>query len=226
LAAPHTPIIVMTGIDDDSLAIQVCEHGAQAYLIKGNDEPAAISRAIRCAMARKRFEALLAEQAYFDSLTGLANRGLFKDRLTQALARAARTDKRVGLIFIDLDNFKTVNDSFGHNVGDEVLRVVADTLRHAVRQSDTVSRLGGDEFTVLVEPLQELTDADVVAQKLLSAVQAITDLPLPGVKLTASIGIAVFPDQARSADSLIESADCAMFSAKRSGGNRLQGCTL
>ena len=222
LAAPRTPILVMTGLDDDSLAIQVCEHGAQAYLIKGKNDPAALSRAIRCAIARKRFEAVLAGQAYFDSLTGLANRGLFRDRLTQALARAARTDKRVGVLFIDLDNFKTINDSFGHKIGDDVLRVVAEALRSAVRQTDTVARVGGDEFTVLVEPLDELADADLVAQKLLSAAQTTVTLQGAEVHLTASIGAAVFPDHGTTIDSLIESADSAMFFAKRRGGNRLR----
>ena len=221
LAAPRTPILVMTEFDDDSLAIEVSEHGAQAYLIKGQNEPLAISRAIRCAMARKRFQAVLAEQAYFDSLTGLANRGLFKDRLRQALARAARTDKRVGVLFIDLDNFKTINDSFGHKTGDDVLRAVADALRTAVRQTDTVARLGGDEFTVLVEPLDEVADADRIAQKLLSAVQGIT-LPAAKLYVTASIGIAMFPDHGTSLDSLIESADSAMFFSKRCGGNMLR----
>jgi diguanylate cyclase (GGDEF)-like protein len=222
LAAPRTPILVMTGLDDDSLAIQVCEHGAQAYLIKGKNDPAALSRAIRCAIARKCFEAVLAEQAYFDSLTGLANRGLFRDRLTQALARAARTDKRVGVLFIDLDKFKTINDSFGHKIGDDVLRVVAEALCSAVRQTDTVARVGGDEFTVLVEPLDELADADLVAQKLLSATQTTVTLQGAEVHLTASIGVAVFPDHGTNMESLIESADSAMFFAKRHGGNRLR----
>jgi diguanylate cyclase (GGDEF)-like protein len=222
LAVPRTPILVITGLDDDSLAIQVCEHGAQAYLIKGNNQPVALSRAIRCAMARKRFEALLAQQAYFDSLTGLANRGLFHDRLKQALARATRADKRIAVVFIDLDNFKAVNDNFGHNVGDEVLRAIADALRAAVRQTDTVARLGGDEFTVLVEPLNDLTDAETVAQKILSAVHASIKLAGAPVRLTASIGVVLFPDHARNADSLVESADKAMFFAKKRGGNRIQ----
>jgi diguanylate cyclase (GGDEF)-like protein len=222
LAVPRTPILVVTGFDDDSLAIRVCEHGAQAYLIKGNNDPAALSRAIRCAMARKRFEGLLAQQAYFDSLTGLANRGLFHDRLRQALARATRADKRIAVVFIDLDNFKAVNDNFGHKVGDEVLRSIAEALRAAVRQTDTVARLGGDEFTVLVEPLNDSTDAETVAQKILSAVHASIKPPVAQVRLTASIGVVLFPDHAGSADALVESADRAMFSAKKRGGNRIQ----
>jgi diguanylate cyclase (GGDEF)-like protein len=221
-AVPRTPILVITGLDDDSLAIQVSEHGAQAFIIKGSNQPLVLSRAIRCAMARKRFEAFLAEQAYFDSLTGLANRGLFHDRLKQALARATRTDKRIAVVFVDLDNFKAVNDNFGHKVGDEVLRAIADSVRGAVRQTDTVARVGGDEFTVLVEPLIDLIDAETIAQKILSAVHAAIKLPDAGAQLTASIGVVLFPDHARNADSLVESADRAMFFAKRRGGNRIQ----
>jgi diguanylate cyclase (GGDEF)-like protein len=222
LATPRTPIVVMTGLDDDSLAIQVSEHGAQAYLVKGKNEPASLSRAIRCAIARKRFEAVLAKQAYFDSLTGLANRGLFNDRLTHALARAKRTDMRVALMFIDLDNFKTVNDRFGHKVGDELLRAVAEALRGAVRQTDTVARLGGDEFTVLLEPLEDASDADVVARKILDAFHAPITLSGACVQVTLSIGIAVFPEHARKADELVQFADAAMFFAKRGGGNRFR----
>jgi diguanylate cyclase (GGDEF)-like protein len=222
LAVPSIPILVITGLDDDSLAIQVSEHGAQAFIIKGSDQPLVLSRAIRCAMARKRFEGLLAEQAYFDSLTGLANRGLFHDRLRQALARATRTDKRIAVVFVDLDNFKAVNDTFGHKVGDEVLRAIADSVRAAVRQTDTVARMGGDEFTVLVEPLNEAEDAVTIAHKILSAVHVAIKLPCVRVQLTASIGVVLFPDHARNAESLVESADRAMFFAKRRGGNRIQ----
>jgi diguanylate cyclase (GGDEF)-like protein len=222
LAVPRTPILVITGVDDDSLAIEVSGHGAQAFIIKGSDQPLALSRAIRCAIARKRFEALLAEQAYFDSLTGLANRGLFHDRLKQAIARATRTEMRIAVVFIDLDNFKAVNDNLGHMVGDKVLRAIADALRGAVRQTDTVARVGGDEFTVLVEPLNDVADAGTIARKVLNAVHAAAKLPGTGVQLTASIGVVLFPDHARNADSLVESADRAMFFAKKRGGNRIQ----
>jgi diguanylate cyclase (GGDEF)-like protein len=219
LAVPRTPILVVTGLDDDSLASQVSQHGAQDYLIKGTSDQTRLSRAIRCAIARKGFEAGLAQRAYFDSLTGLANRGLFNDRLTHALARATRADKRAALMFIDLDNFKMINDRFGHIVGDEVLRSVAQALRCAVRQTDTVARLGGDEFAVLLEPLEDVSHVDVVAQKILSAVDAPAVVSGSRVQVTASIGIAVFPEHARKADGLIQSADATMFFAKRCGGN-------
>jgi diguanylate cyclase (GGDEF)-like protein len=222
MAVPRIPILVITGLEDESLAIKVCENGAQDYIIKNDLERLALSRAIRRAMARKRFEALLAEQAYFDSLTGLANRGLFHDRLKQALARATRTNQRIAVLFVDLDNFKAVNDNLGHKMGDDVLRAIGDALRAVVRQSDTVARMGGDEFTVLVEPLNDSADADAIAQKVLNAVHVPIKLPGKSVQLTASIGVVLFPDHARNADSLVESADRAMFLAKKRGGNRIQ----
>jgi diguanylate cyclase (GGDEF)-like protein len=222
LAAPRTPIVVMTGCDDDILAMQVSAHGAQDYLVKGRNDPPALSRAIRCAIARKRFESILAQRAHFDSLTGLVNRGLFHDRLTQALARATRTDRAVALLFIDLDNFKAINDGYGHKVGDEVLRAVADVLRASVRQTDTVARLGGDEFTVLLEPLEEASHGNVVARKILDALGAPIVRCGHEIHITASIGIAMFPDHARKAEALIHSADATMLLAKRSGGNRAQ----
>jgi diguanylate cyclase (GGDEF)-like protein len=222
LAAPRTPIVVMTGLDDDFLAMQVSVHGAQDYLIKGKDDPVSLSRAIRCAIGRKRFEAVLAQRAHFDSLTGLVNRGLFNDRLNQALARATRTDKSAALLFIDLDNFKRINDSLGHKVGDQVLCAVAEALRSVVRQTDTVARLGGDEFTVLLEPLEEAAHADVVAKKILAALDKSILKSGVEVRVTASIGIAMFPDHARKADELINSADATMLFAKRSGGNRFR----
>jgi diguanylate cyclase (GGDEF)-like protein len=222
LAAPRTPIVVLTGLEDDFLAMQVSLHGAQDYRIKGKDDPASLSRAIRCAIGRKRFEAVLAQRAHFDSLTGLVNRGLFNDRLNQALARATRTDQFAAVLFIDLDNFKKINDSHGHKVGDEVLRAVADSLRSAVRQTDTVARLGGDEFTVLLEPLDDLAHANVVANKILAVLSTPIFKRGVEVNVTASIGIATFPKHARKADGLIHSADTMMLLAKRCGGNRFR----
>jgi diguanylate cyclase (GGDEF)-like protein len=150
------------------------------------------------------------------------NRGLFNDRLNQALARATRTDKSAALLFIDLDNFKRINDSHGHKVGDQVLCAVAEALRSVVRQTDTVARLGGDEFTVLLEPLEEAAHADVVAKKILAALDKSILKSGVEVRVTASIGIAMFPDHARKADELINSADATMLFAKRSGGNRFR----
>lgn len=219
VAAPRTPILVLTGINDDTLALQTSRHGAQDYLVKDEIEASQLARAIRYAIERKTFEAILTTQAHFDSLTGLINRSFFNDRLAQALLRAGRARERVAVMFIDLDKFKAVNDTLGHQTGDELLRAVADLLRHSVRQSDTVARLGGDEFTILIEQMRDVSYAGLVATKILTAFQTPLALAKTSVQITPSIGIAIFPDHASEAMALLNLADAAMFRAKASGAN-------
>jgi two-component system cell cycle response regulator len=222
LAAPGAAILVLASRADYSMATLACELGAQDYLVKEELNRTVLIRALRCAIGRKRHEARLTEWAYMDALTGLVNRRLFSDRLTHALARATRADKGAALLFIDLDNFKTINDSLGHEVGDDVLRGVAQVLRGAVRQTDTVGRFGGDEFVVLLEPLEDFSRVDLVAKKVLRALDAGSTVPAPPVKVTASIGVGLFPKHAIREDALLRSADAAMFLAKQSGGNCIQ----
>jgi diguanylate cyclase (GGDEF)-like protein/PAS domain S-box-containing protein len=160
--------------------------------------------------------------AYHDPLTGLPNRRLLNDRLTQAIARAHRYRERVGVILIDLDNFKRINDLGGHAAGDRVLLETADRLRSCVRTCDTVARLGGDAFVVLLSELDLPSDADQVAAKILHAMHQPLELPAPRVPLSTSIGIAIFPEDAIAADSLLEVADTRMYRAKRRGGQRIE----
>jgi diguanylate cyclase (GGDEF)-like protein len=138
------------------------------------------------------------------------------------LARATRADKGAALLFIDLDNFKAINDSLGHEAGDDVLRGVGQVLRRAVRQTDTVGRFGGDEFVVLLEPLEDFSRVDLVAKKVLRALDAGSTVPAPPVKVTASIGVGLFPKHAIKEDALLRSADAAMLLAKQCGGNRFR----
>jgi diguanylate cyclase (GGDEF)-like protein len=222
LAAPRTAIIVLAGVDDEVLAIEACRQGAQDYLVKSRSNPMLLSRAIRYAVARKGYEAVLTQRAHFDSLTGLVNRALFHDRLRHALARATRADRQAALLFIDLDNFKVINDGFGHNIGDEVLRAVGEALGASVRQTDTVARLGGDEFTVLLEPLEHAGQAHIVAKKILRALDAPFPTSAGPMKITASIGVALFPEHASKVEALIQCADATMLFAKRCGGNRFR----
>ena len=219
-AAPGVPMLALVERGDPAWASQACELGVQDVLLRQELNPAALVHAIRCAIGRKRHERRLADWAFIDQLTGLVNRRLFLDRLAHALARAARNDKRAAVLFIDLDNFKAVNDSFGHEAGDGVLRAVAQLLRGAVRQTDTVARFGGDEFLVLLEPLEEAGDAHAVGGKILRALGVPSSIPAAPSKVTASIGCALFPDHAAKGDALIRCADSAMLFAKRSGGNR------
>jgi diguanylate cyclase len=162
--------------------------------------------------------------AFQDALTGLPNRMLFEDRLEQAAARLDRAPRRspvqqarLALLFIDLDGFKPVNDSYGHAVGDQVLMEVAGRLRGIARQSDTVARIGGDEFVVLVEGIASPADAAATAQRVLAAMQQPFKLGSREIGISCSIGIALYPDQA-AFDRLLASADAAMYTVKRAGG--------
>jgi diguanylate cyclase (GGDEF)-like protein len=171
---------------------------------------------------RKLTEDRLSRLANYDTLTGLPNRYLFRDRLEMAMRKASRSDTRIGLMFIDLDNFKTINDTLGHTLGDDLLRSVAERLRNSVRAGDTVARLGGDEFTVIVEPIEEAREAGAVAQHIMSAASRPVSLAEHEICATASIGIAIYPDDAADADALIRHADTAMYRAKSQGRNNYQ----
>jgi diguanylate cyclase (GGDEF)-like protein/PAS domain S-box-containing protein len=185
-------------------------------------EIVAVSRDIS---ERRRAEEQIEYQAYHDALTGLPNRLLFRDRLTIALAHAKRQQTPVAVMFLDLDRFKFVNDTLGHSIGDELLRAVAFRLRAVLREGDTIARMGGDEFTVLLTDLQSPTDAAKIAQKLLDTVAH--PLRVDGHELyaTTSIGIALFPNDGDSAEALLQNADSAMYRAKESGRNSYQLCT-
>jgi diguanylate cyclase (GGDEF)-like protein/PAS domain S-box-containing protein len=160
--------------------------------------------------------------ALHDSLTELPNRSLFTDRLDGAFARASREGNSVVLLFIDLDQFKPINDSLGHGLGDRLLQSVADRLRRCVRQSDTVSRFGGDEFLILLPDVAPSQDVAVYAQKVLRALASPHEIASHKLRISASVGVARYPRDAIDADSLLKCADIAMYSAKSRGGNQFQ----
>jgi diguanylate cyclase (GGDEF)-like protein/PAS domain S-box-containing protein len=168
---------------------------------------------------RKAFERRLAHQGTHDSLTGLPNRTLFMDRVGHALATTRRTRRPMAVLFCDIDRFKVVNDSLGHNSGDALLYTVAARFREAVRTSDTVARFGGDEFVVLAEELADDEHAVVVAQKLADALRAPITLGSKEIVVTASIGIAL-PDDSSTPETLVRDADVAMYRAKSRGRAR------
>ncbi len=158
-------------------------------------------------------------QANYDSLTQLPNRNLLKDRLTHAIAQAKRTDQQIAVLFLDLDHFKTVNDSLGHTAGDTLLKAVAMRLQACLRKMDTVARLGGDEFVIVLEALPDEELAVTVSHKVLKALE--TPFLLEGYEffITASIGIALFPRDGEDTDTLLKHADTAMYSVKEEGRN-------
>jgi diguanylate cyclase (GGDEF)-like protein/PAS domain S-box-containing protein len=157
--------------------------------------------------------------AHHDSLTGLPNRLLFNDRLAQAISLAKRDSRQFALLYLDLDKFKPVNDTLGHAAGDELLSRVATRIRHQVRESDTVARIGGDEFTVILPEIARREEAETVATKIIAALAAPFQLGShkQSVNIGTSIGIALYPADARDADALVTAADAAMYRAKQAG---------
>jgi len=157
--------------------------------------------------------------ALHDLLTDLPNRALFYDRLEHAFLQAKRHGWTLAVMFVDLDNFKLINDTYGHEAGDRVLQVIAERLKEGTRGDDTVSRHGGDEFVILINEVREETNISLIAEKILSRIQAPFNVPTRDVTITpiiqASMGIAVFPKHGATADSLISCADRAMYVAKR-----------
>ena len=157
--------------------------------------------------------------ALHDVLTGLPNRALFNDRLEHGIAQAGRHGWSLAVMFVDLDDFKTINDTHGHDVGDSVLRTIAMRLKEGTRSDDTVSRLGGDEFLYLLMEVRDEKDTASIAEKIIAAIQAPCDVSIGDrtVQLTvnASVGIAMFPAGGKTVDALIKSADAAMYQAKR-----------
>lgn len=171
---------------------------------------------------RKDMDARVRFLAHHDLLTGLPNRTLFQDRLQQALAAAKRMKSRVALLFIDLDRFKTVNDSFGHRAGDILLQTVAARLRKCVRETDTVCRHAGDEYLIVLSALREPTEAALVAEKVLAIFDEVFKLESHEVQISASVGISVYPDDGQTMEDLIRNADAAMYHSKKSGRNRFE----
>ena len=169
---------------------------------------------------QKRAQERIEYLAQFDQLTSLPNRALFNDRLQHAIDRATRSRKKVGLLFIDLDGFKNVNDTFGHQAGDDLLIHVAHRLLKCVRKEDTVARLGGDEFTIILEELHNADGAAIVAQKIIMALGEIINLSGNKVSIGASIGIALYPDNGTDIDALIKVSDAAMYQSKKNGKNQ------
>ncbi len=171
---------------------------------------------------RKETEARIFHLAHHDPLTDLPNRTMFYDRLRQALAQARRHGRGVGVLFVDLDRFKPINDSLGHEMGDALLKIVADRLARCVRSTDTIARLSGDEFTMVLQDLSRGQDAGHVAQKVLETVGQPAIVGHQTIPITASVGIALYPFDATDPDVLIAQADRAMYRAKEKGGHCYQ----
>jgi len=179
-----------------------------------------VSDQIAMAIKRKIDDIKIHKQAHYDQLTGLTNKALFHDRLEHAIDNAKRHDEVLGVLFIDLDNFKYVNDSMGHSAGDKLIKLISNRLEQCVRKGDTVSRWGGDEFTVLLPSIKRISGIYKLCNRILN--ESFTDVVIEGqeLRITASIGIALYPQDGEDADKLISNADAAMYNSKNMGKNQ------
>ena len=221
--AGDLPFIFVSGAMGEDVAVEAMRIGAQDYIMKDNlDRLApAIERELREAEVRRerrRHSERVAYLAYHDELTDLPNRTLLNDRLHQGILAAKRDARALSLLALDLDGFKEINDSLGHHAGDCVLQIVAVRLRTALRESDTVARLGGDEFAVLL-PNTDAAGAELAASKILQELQAPMVVEGRPMFVTASVGIAAFPEHGTGEQELLQKADISMYVAKndRSG---------
>ena len=217
---------LLVRLTQDVLSAESLDQSQAAGLVEVNEElvlAALTSQADAEAAAQALQDTM--QSAGLDALTELANRTTLLDRFAQALANARRHGAWLALLFLDLDDFKQLNDAHGHRFGDRVLRLVADRLISAVRSADTVSRYGGDEFLVLLAELNQPEDAQTVAEKLIEALGAPAELDGHVVSLTASVGIAIYPDDGDDFDTLVARADAAMYETKRqrAGGVAFHG---
>ena len=224
----HLPILIMTGLDDEKSITRAFDVGATDFIGKPLQRSILANR-VRYILRAQSSEQKIQQLAYFDSLTGLSNRESFKERLNYTVASAKRHDRIFGLLYLDLDDFKRVNDTLGHTVGDLLLQVVATRLRDCTRKTDSltrayaesdgslVARLGGDEFIILLDEINQNEAAATVATRVLSSLSETFSLGENEVCITASIGIALFPEDAGDGETLLKHADSAMYYAKRNG---------
>ena len=189
----------------------------KASIIRRDGKPYAIQGIARDISERKMFEQRLSEMATHDSLTGLPNRVLLNDRFTLALAQANRNKNRLAIIAIDLDRFKSVNDTLGHQAGDDLLKCIAKRLRGLIRSSDTVARMGGDEFLLLMPELHVIEDANKIIDKIAAAFKEPFLIDGSRLNMSVSMGLAIYPDDGEDMDALMRKSDAAMYNIKRHG---------
>jgi len=219
--SPTVPIIVLTGYDDQTVALSAVKGGAQDYLVKSRLDRELLLRSMHYSIERKRYQVQLEHQANYDALTGLPNRNLLHDRLRQAVY--SQRDKRsIAVVFMDLDHFKFVNDSLGHSTGDVLLKAMADRLRAVLREGDTVGRVGGDEFVLI---LNDQSNEEIIYRAMQRITAKVSEpLTIDGKELhvSCSAGISIYPQDGRDVDTLLKNADAAMYRAKEHGRANFQ----
>jgi len=214
-----TPIVVLSGQGDEDFAVEILNRGVQDYLVKWEGDGRIILRSIRYAIERKRSEIKLNYLARLDSLTNLPNRFYVRDKLAHVANRAARRRGTMSLLLLDLDGFKTVNESLGHSGGDALLRVVAERLKASVPEGDLVARLGGDEFAVLLEDVDGPREVEALARQIVGVFREPFQVAGNNLSITPSIGITVCPPDSIDTGTLLNNAESALKQAKQQGKN-------
>ena len=213
--APDVPIVVLTAVDDEGVAMATVQGGAQDYLIKGEVGPSMVVKSIRYAIERHRLLSALRSLSLIDDLTGLYNRRGFADLGEQYLKLARRASRGVALVYLDLDRFKTINDTLGHHVGDRALIKLSDILKATFRRSDIIARMGGDEFAVLA--VDSTSDgADLLVSRLRERIEEFNQSHRDSYQLAVSLGMARHDgDERVRLEDLLTQADTAMYQEKR-----------
>jgi diguanylate cyclase (GGDEF)-like protein len=210
----NAPIVAIGDELDEELDRNIIADGAADYVLKKQLNASSFERVLRYALNRKDHERVVAQRMQFDPLTGLPNRLLFRDRLEHAVVRAQRENNQLALLHIDLDGFRRVNESFGHSNGDELIQMMAQRLIECVRKTDSIARIGSDEFTIVLEDVRSLHDVVAVAEKVLPALSHPYQIADASVVLGASVGIAVYPEAGQTAEVLMRNAELARQQAK------------
>lgn len=212
------PVIFLTGSGDERVAVQALKLGATDYVSKVDIDAKSLGESIDYSIERKREDLAFLARATRDALTGVMARFSFMETLEQTLVRSERSKKKFAILFIDLDKFKPINDQHGHQVGDRVLVEASRRMAGSLRRCDTLARMGGDEFVVILEDVNQLcspTSVHIVANRLHEAITAEKYcIPELNLELGASIGVAVYPDSGESAEALLNAADEAMYECK------------
>jgi len=222
--APATPLVALAAMGNAGLARAAIRDGADDCLEKSAFDARQLVRTLELALERGAARQRLLEIARRDPLTGLANRAQLDESLTAACARAARSGRLLGLLYLDLDGFKLANDALGHEAGDALLKAIAARFAGQLRAGDLLARPGGDEFAVVLENLPSAECAARVARKLIATLEAPLIVGHEALRIGASVGIAFRPTDGESPAALLRAADRAMYAAKRRGGSRI-GCS-
>lgn len=212
----HIPIVMMTGEGNEKVAVDIMRSGAQDYLVKGDITDKLLNLSIKNAIKTCELQDQLHYLAHYDALTGLINRSLFLDRLQTTVDKCDRYNNSCAVMYIDVDNFKYINDTFGHYAGDEILSSIAKRMKGSCRGTDSSARLGGDEFAILLDSISE-DDAKKTAEKILRSVSVPIIVDDQSLNISVSIGLVFYPKAAKDMHELLKQADEAMYQAKKSG---------